>query len=43
MPLQLVNLRQDLFSSVTFIGYQINGLSGAAVSTLAIFLPLLPL
>jgi chromate transporter len=28
-----------VFSSVTFIGYQINGLSGAAVSTLAIFLP----
>lgn len=28
-----------VFSSVTFIGYQINGLSGAAVSTIAIFLP----
>ncbi|MDP5200294.1 chromate efflux transporter [Flavobacterium sp. DG2-3] len=28
-----------LFSSVTFIGYQINGLSGAAISTIAIFLP----
>ncbi|MDH0660487.1 MULTISPECIES: chromate efflux transporter [Empedobacter] len=28
-----------VFSSVTFIGYQINGLSGAIVSTLAIFLP----
>ncbi|WP_330747070.1 chromate efflux transporter [Chryseobacterium sp. CP-77] len=28
-----------VFSSVTFIGYQINGLSGALVSTLAIFLP----
>ncbi|MFT5251267.1 MAG: chromate transporter [Flavobacteriales bacterium] len=28
-----------VFSSVTFIGYQINGLSGAVVSTLAIFLP----
>ena len=28
-----------VFSSVTFIGYQINGFSGAAVSTLAIFLP----
>ncbi len=28
-----------VFSSVTFIGYQINGISGAAVSTLAIFLP----
>lgn len=28
-----------VFSSVTFIGYQINGLSGAVLSTLAIFLP----
>ena len=28
-----------VFSSVTFIGYQINGMSGALVSTLAIFLP----
>lgn len=28
-----------VFSSVTFIGYQINGLAGAAVSTIAIFLP----
>ena len=28
-----------VFSSVTFIGYQINGFSGAIVSTLAIFLP----
>lgn len=28
-----------LFSSVTFIGYQINGWTGAAVSTIAIFLP----
>ncbi|MEL1240225.1 chromate efflux transporter [Flavobacterium flavipallidum] len=28
-----------VFSSVTFVGYQINGFSGAAVSTLAIFLP----
>ncbi|WP_227411521.1 chromate efflux transporter [Cruoricaptor ignavus] len=28
-----------VFSSVTFIGYQINGFSGAAISTLAIFLP----
>lgn len=28
-----------VFSSVTFIGYQINGWSGAAVSTLGIFLP----
>lgn len=28
-----------VFSSVTFIGYQINGFSGALVSTLAIFLP----
>lgn len=28
-----------LFSSVTFIGYQINGWTGAAVSTLGIFLP----
>lgn len=28
-----------VFSSVTFIGYQINGISGALVSTLAIFLP----
>ncbi|THD34096.1 chromate efflux transporter [uncultured Flavobacterium sp.] len=28
-----------VFSSVTFIGYQINGLSGALISTLAIFMP----
>ena len=28
-----------VFSSVTFIGYQINGFTGAAVSTIAIFLP----
>lgn len=28
-----------VFSSMTFIGYQINGLSGAVVSTIAIFLP----
>ncbi|MDO9137676.1 MAG: chromate efflux transporter [Lutibacter sp.] len=28
-----------VFSSVTFIGYQINGVSGAIVSTIAIFLP----
>jgi len=28
-----------VFSSVTFIGYQINGLTGAIVSTVAIFLP----
>jgi len=28
-----------VFSSVTFIGYQINGWSGAVVSTIAIFLP----
>lgn len=28
-----------VFSSVTFIGYQINGLPGAIVSTIAIFLP----
>ncbi|WP_408582580.1 chromate transporter, partial [Myroides odoratimimus] len=28
-----------VFSSVTFIGFQINGLSGAILSTLAIFLP----
>lgn len=28
-----------VFSAVTFIGYQMNGLSGAAVSTIAIFLP----
>lgn len=28
-----------VFSSVTFIGYQINGLSGAVISTIAIFLP----
>lgn len=28
-----------VFSSVTFIGYQINGISGAVLSTLAIFLP----
>ena len=28
-----------VFSSVTFIGYQINGMSGAVVSTIGIFLP----
>lgn len=28
-----------VFSSVTFIGYQINGFSGALLSTIAIFLP----
>lgn len=28
-----------VFSSVTFIGYQINGLAGAIVSTITIFLP----
>jgi chromate transporter len=28
-----------VFSSVTFIGYQINGLPGAIVSTIGIFLP----
>lgn len=28
-----------VFSSVTFIGYQINGFTGALVSTIAIFLP----
>ncbi|MDF2553852.1 MAG: chromate transporter [Chryseobacterium sp.] len=28
-----------VFSSVTFIGYQINGVSGAVLSTVAIFLP----
>ncbi|HEX3024259.1 MAG TPA: chromate efflux transporter [Chitinophagaceae bacterium] len=28
-----------VFSSVTFIGYQINGLSGAIISTIGIFLP----
>jgi chromate transporter len=28
-----------VFSSVTFIGYQINGVYGAIVSTFAIFLP----
>lgn len=28
-----------VFSSVTFIGYQISGISGAIVSTIAIFLP----
>jgi len=28
-----------VFSSVTFIGFQINGLSGAILSTIAIFLP----
>ena len=28
-----------VFSSVTFIGYQINGLMGAVVSTIAIFVP----
>ena len=28
-----------VFSSVTFIGYQINGSTGAIISTIAIFLP----
>ena len=28
-----------VFSSVTFIGYQINGITGAIVSTIAIFIP----
>ncbi|MDB5009811.1 MAG: chromate transporter [Mucilaginibacter sp.] len=28
-----------VFSSVTFIGYQINGISGAIISTIGIFLP----
>lgn len=28
-----------VFSSVTFIGYQVNGWEGAAVSTIGIFLP----
>jgi chromate transporter len=28
-----------VFSSVTFVGYQINGISGAVISTIAIFLP----
>jgi chromate transporter len=28
-----------VFSSVTFIGYQVNGISGAAISTIGIFLP----
>lgn len=28
-----------VFSAVTFVGYQINGISGAAISTIAIFLP----
>nr|WP_229029214.1 chromate transporter [Flavobacterium sp. SLB02] len=28
-----------VFSSVTFIGYQINGFSGAIISTIAVFLP----
>lgn len=28
-----------VFSSVTFIGYQINGFSGAVISTIGIFLP----
>lgn len=28
-----------VFSSVTFIGYQVNGVSGALLSTIAIFLP----
>ncbi len=28
-----------VFSSVTFIGYQINGFTGAVISTIAIFLP----
>lgn len=28
-----------VFSSVTFIGFQINGISGAVISTIAIFLP----
>jgi chromate transporter len=29
------------FSSVTFIGYQLNGLQGAIVATIAIFIPFL--
>nr|WP_262711770.1 chromate transporter [Flavobacterium pectinovorum] len=34
------NLRLvPFFSAVTFIGYQINGFSGALISTIAIFLP----
>lgn len=28
-----------VFSSVTFIGFQVNGISGAAISTIGIFLP----
>jgi chromate transporter len=28
-----------VFSSVTFIGYQVNGINGAAISTIGIFLP----
>ena len=28
-----------IFSSVTFVGYQINGISGALISSLAVFLP----
>jgi len=28
-----------VFSAVTFVGYQINGMSGAVISTIAIFLP----
>jgi chromate transporter len=28
-----------VFSAVTFVGYQINGISGAVISTIAIFLP----
>ncbi len=28
-----------IFSSVTFIGYQVNGISGAIISTIGIFLP----
>jgi chromate transporter len=28
-----------VFSSVTFIGYQVNGISGAVISTIGIFLP----
>lgn len=28
-----------VFSSVTFVGYQVNGLSGAIISTIGIFLP----
>jgi chromate transporter len=31
--------RQPVFSLCHFVGYQINGISGAFISTLAIFLP----